>query len=186
MQRSTAKKVFIFTATGTIVACFVCFFGNHGILGVFLAVVGYLVMYAVARSIKPVPWYERPRAARRRFLKKHQDRETFDSNEMLVGSSAWVIANGLTDAFQTSDHTSFTDSLNNFDHGAAFASISATDLSGSGYSVDIVHGGTDCTGMHGMGGHNDQGWGTDSHSSMSDCWSSHDSFSSSSSHDPFA
>jgi hypothetical protein len=187
MKRSTAKKVVIVTAAVTFVAFFVCLCAHQEILAAFLAVVGYFVMYAAASSINPGS--KHPRAARRRFLKRHHENlETFDTNELLVGSSAWVIANGLTAAFQTNDHVLFTDSLNTFDHDALANNFSADFNNGSIHSIiDYVHGGTDSTGMGGMGGHNDQGWGTDA-SSMSDNSfnaTSHDSFSSSS-HDPFA
>jgi hypothetical protein len=124
---------------------------------------------------------QRAFAARTKFLKKHRrNTQSFDTNAMLIGSSAWLSANDLTSAFPTNDHFSFNDSLNNFDHNA-FASNFSTDFRNSSFSiVDHVHGGTDSTGMGGMTGHNDQGWGTDSDSSIS-----HSSFSSSS-HDPFA
>jgi hypothetical protein len=187
MKFSNAKKVVKVTAAVTAVACIFCVCGNVPILAVFLALVGYFVMYRAASSINPGS--KRPRAARRKFLNKHhQNLESFDTNELLVGSSAWVIANDLTSAFETNGHVSFTDSLNIFDHDA-FASNFSTDFdNSSSYSIiDYVHGGTDSTGMGGMGGHNDQGWGTDA-SSMSDSSfnaTSHDSFSSSS-HDPFA
>jgi hypothetical protein len=188
MKPSTAKRVIKVTAAVTAVACFFCMCANGTILAVFLALVGYFVMYSAASSIKPGS--KRPRAARRMFLNKHhRNLETFDTNELLVGSSAWVIANDLTGAFQTNDHVSFTDSLNTFDHDA-FASNFSTGFNNSGSPsiIDYVHGGTDSTGMGGMGGHNDQGLGTDSHSSMSGSSFSAttDDLSSSSSHDPFA
>jgi hypothetical protein len=180
MKLSTAKKFVKVTSAVTAMACVVCVCANAPILAVFLALVGYFVMCAAASSINPGS--KRPRAARRKFLNKHhRNLEAFDSNETLVGSSAWVIANDLTTAFQTNDHVSFTDSLNTFDHDAFATNFSADVNNGSIHSIiDYVHGGTDSTGMGGMGGHNDQGWGSDSHSSMSSS-----SFSATS-HDPFA
>lgn len=188
MRLSTAKTIVNVTAAITAVVCIVCLCSNAAILAVPLGVIGYFVMYAAARSISPGS--KRPRAARRKFLNQYD--RTLDTNELLVGSSAWVIANDLTGAFQTGDHLSFTDSLNAFDHDALASNI-AIDFNNSSSIpsiIDYVHGGTDSTGMNGMGGHNDQGWGTDSPSSMSDSSfsaASHDSFSSgSSAHDPIA
>jgi hypothetical protein len=188
MKLSTAKKVVKVTAAVTAIGCALCMCANAPIIAVFLALVGYVVMFSAASSINPGA--KRPRAARRRFLQKHHENlESFDTNELLIGSSAWVIANGLTSAFQTSDSVSFPDSLNTFDQ-AAFPSNFYTDVNiSSGLSIiDSIHGGTDSTGMGGATGHNDQGWGTDSYTSIGDglfTATSHDSFSSSS-HDPFA
>jgi hypothetical protein len=193
MKRSIALKVVKFTAAVTSVAFVGCLCASALVLAVFLALVGYSIIVFVASNVSPSRSNRQrdlaANNARNRFLKKHRRNiESFDTNEMLIGSSAWVIANDLTSAFQTDDHVSFNDSLRNFDQGA-FASNFSIDFKSSYYSIiDHVHGGTDSTGMGGMGGHNDQGWASDSHSSISDSSfsaTSHDSFTSSS-HDPFA
>jgi hypothetical protein len=193
MKRSIAIKVVKFTAAVTAVAFVGCLCANAPIFAVFLALVGYVIVVFVASNVSPSRSKRQRNLAannaRNKFLKKHcRNIESFDTNEVLIGSSAWVIANDLTSAFQTNGHVSFNDSLKNFDHDA-FASNFSTGFNSSSYSIiDHVHGGTDSTGMGGMGGHNDQGLGTDSHSLMSDSSfsaTSHDSFSSSSP-DPFA
>src|SRR5450631_2410577 len=102
MKLSNAKKIVKVTGAVTAVACIFCVCANAPIFAVFLALVGYFVMYSAASSINPGS--KRPRAARKKFLNKHQQNlESFDTNELLVGSSAWVIANDLTSAFQTND-----------------------------------------------------------------------------------
>jgi hypothetical protein len=187
MKLSVSNKVVKVTAAVTAAACVLSLCASSPILAVFLAVVGLFVMCVARISIDPS--VRRPRAARKKFLNKYQRNvESFENDELLIGSSAWVIANDLTNAFQTSDHVSFTDSLNTFDRDADNFSPDLNN-NNSFSIIDYVHGGTDSTGMGGMGGHNDQGWGTDSHSSMSGSSfdSSHGSFDSSSfSHDPFA
>jgi hypothetical protein len=189
MKLSVSNKVVKVTAAVTAAACVVALCASSPILAVSLAVVGLFVMCVARISIDRSA--TRPRAARRKFLKiHHRNLQSCDTNEFLIGSSAWVIANDLTNAFQTSDHVSFTDSLRTFDDDAFTGNFPPDLNNNNAFSIiDHVHGGTDSSGMGGMTGHNDQGWGTDSHSSMSSSSfdSAHGSFdSSSSSHDPFA
>jgi hypothetical protein len=114
---------------------------------------------------------ERAIRARHTFLRKHgsddsDDRSQIDMDALIVGSTAWLISEGLDTSFSpaTSNHD-FDESLNMFDNSNGFMDSS------SNWNRDYVTGGTDCTGAHGMGGHHDQLVSTDS-------YSSHDSFGS--------
>jgi hypothetical protein len=112
---------------------------------------------------------ERAYRARAQYNRKYRDEDdhsVFDSNPMIIGSSAWIIDQSLVSAFDSKasqhsfDHDSFRSSLHAFD---ATPSLFDSSFSSSTNPFDIsnpmsdwVTGGTDSTGMHGAGGHHDQ------------------------------
>lgn len=124
--------------------------------------------------------------ARATFDHKHEScsdihRSSDDLNPLVVGSSAWLMQQGLATAFGSSinNHSSLSSALSSFDHSITGSS----PYDSSSPWADFVTGGTDMTGGHGMAGHHDQF--PSSHSSFDHSSGSSD-HSSHSSHDPFA
>jgi hypothetical protein len=203
MKISTAKTVAKITAIVTAVAFFASLSVTHEILAILLAGLGYFVMCAVKvicvackhtwRWCTDAEYrtYRRERKSRlaaknrakakaqrtrAKFLDRHDEdeRHVTDLDVAVVGSIAWLSYRGLDISFPNCDTSTFDHKFDSgmisFDNHFSIAGISS--LPGN---YDMITGGTDFTGMNGLGGHHDQPIGGIDHGSS---FSSHDSFGS--------
>jgi hypothetical protein len=116
----------------------------------------------VTERIKKQETATRAFRARAKFDAKRHDwdddrRSLDDLNPLVIGSTAWLIQQNLTMAFNsTSSKDDFHTSLHKFDDRFSnnFNPTSPFDHNNS--MSDWVTGGTDMTGGHGMAGHHDQ------------------------------